>query len=72
MGTTTSKQDESEKKIENNDESSDVNTPTDKEQNEYKGGANQDEKEPVVEEEIVPIDGIQVRSFLSAPAVSES
>ena len=71
MGTATSKQEESEKKIENNTESNDVNTQTDKERNEYKGD-NQDGKEPVVEEEIVPIHGIQVRSFLSAPVVSES
>lgn len=74
MGTSTSKpskQEEPESKDVKNEESGslDIKTPTDDELNEYKGDG--DEKlEPVVEEQIVPTDGVQVRSFLGAPGVS--
>lgn len=70
MGTATSRQEESvENKNVTDDKSDDSGKPTDEEQNEYKGD-NAEEKEPVVEEEILPTDGIQVRSFLTAPGVS--
>lgn len=71
MGTTTSKQEKSESKEVKNDEIGDGKTPP-VEQNEYKGDEQEqkDEKEPVIEEEIVPTDSIQVRSFLAAPGVS--
>lgn len=66
MGTSTSKQEVTESKEVKNDEIGDA-PPV--EQNEYKGDEH-DRKEPVIEEEIVPTDSIQVRSFLAAPGVS--
>ncbi|KAG4076499.1 hypothetical protein HA402_014463 [Bradysia odoriphaga] len=70
MGTATSKSDESEIENVRNGESE---TPTEEDRNEYKGdnnaGDNQDNKDPVIEEEIIPTEGIQVRSFLEAPIV---
>lgn len=61
MGTATSKREENVKIDENL-------TVTKEERNEYKGD-NEENKVPVVEEEIVPTEGIQVRSFLGAPIV---
>lgn len=71
MGTATSKQEEPEiKNVNVQNGAIDISTPTDKEQNDSKN-YNQNEKEPVIEEEIVPQDGIQVQSFLAAPGVSK-
>lgn len=63
MGTATSNQEEPESSNVKNDQSGDSKAPTEGELNEYKGD-NDDKKE------IVPIHGVQVRSFLGAPGVS--
>lgn len=71
MGTTTSKQEESgSTNVKNDNDSGDSRAPTEK-PNENTGDE-QDEKEPVIEDEIVPSESIQVRSFLAAPGVSKS
>lgn len=69
MGSTASKKEEPlETKDVKEDERGDNKTSSEEEQ-EYKGD-NQENKEPVIEEEIVPEFSPQVRSFLTAPGVS--
>lgn len=70
MGTATSRQEESKTKQVKDDDIGDSKRPTDEEQNEYKGDKVEDDKEPVTEEEIVPTNGIQVRSIIGTPIVS--
>ncbi len=70
MGTATSRKEEPETNHVNDYESGDSKRPTDEEQNEYKGDKVEDDKEPVIEEEIVPTNGIQVRSIIRTPVVS--
>lgn len=72
MGTATSTQNESveikEVTSTKEDESRDTKLPSE-EATENNGG-NQDDKEPVVEEEIVPEVSRQVRSIITAPKVN--
>lgn len=71
MGTTTSKQDDSgSSNVKNDNDSSDSKASTE-EQSKHTVDE-QVQKEPVIEDEIVPTESIQVRSFLAAPGVSKS